>query len=107
VTGIGAAAALTGGILYIVGAGDISSAEKRCPTRTCPANAMASQQTGNTGRGLENVGGPLIGIGAGALVAGLLWHFLEKPTSAPPATATMVSPVAVAGYGGVAVFGRF
>jgi len=112
VTGIGGVALVAGVALYAVGAGDVSTAEKNCPppSHSCPPTATASQQTGNNGRGLESAGGPLIGVGAAAVLAGLLWHFLEKPAdngSAPAATATSVSPVAAPGYAGVSVVARF
>ncbi len=116
VTGIGGVAVLAGVVFYVVGAGDVSAAERNCPapTRACTgptaAAAAASQDQGNKGRGLENVGGPLIGVGAAAVAAGLLWHFLEKPAAdpgAPPAAGTSVSPVAAQGYAGVSMVGRF
>lgn len=112
VTGIGSAALVAGVALYAVGAGDVSTAEKNCPppSHSCPPSATGSQQTGNNGRGLESAGGPLIGVGAAAVVAGLLWHFLEKPAdnrSAPRAAAASVSPVAAPGYAGVSVVARF
>jgi tetratricopeptide (TPR) repeat protein len=115
VTGIGGVGVLAGVVFYVLGAGDVSSAERNCPApaRVCTgptaAAAAASQDQGNKGRGLENVGGPLIGVGAAAVAAGLLWHFLEKPSAdrgAPPAGAS-VSPVAAQGYAGVSVVGRF
>jgi len=111
VTGVGAAAAVAGVVLYAVGAGDISSAEQTCPGRVCKPGPMASaaQDQGNKGRGLENVGGPLIGVGAAAVAAGLLWHFLEKTTDNANATpaSTSVRAVVVPGYAGISASGRF
>jgi tetratricopeptide (TPR) repeat protein len=107
VVGIGGAAALTGVVLYIVGAGDISNAEKQCKNRQCPSTQTDAQNQGNQGRSLVNAGGGLIGGGLVVAGAGLVWHFLEKPTGAPPASGAHVSPVVGPGYGGVTLAGRF
>ena len=113
ITGVGGAAVLAGVVLYAVGAGDVTSAEKNCapPQRVCTGpTAATSQDQGNKGRGLETAGGPLIGVGAAAVVACLLWHFLEKPAdspSAPPAASAHVAPVIAPGYAGVLAGGRF
>jgi tetratricopeptide (TPR) repeat protein len=106
ITAGGGALAVTGGILYLVGAGDISSAEKVCGTNhnACPKGAPAIDQ-GNTGKSLELVGGTLF-IG-GVLLAGggLLWHFLE-PTG-PKQERARVTPLVAPGVAGVGVSGSF
>ena len=119
VAGIGGAAALVGVVVFAAGASDISSAEKQCPSRTCPlsgagaltqAQATAALDEGNKGRGLENAGGALIGSGLAVVAAGILWHFLEKPAdNGPSASAAVapVSPVVGFGYAGVSLAGSF
>jgi tetratricopeptide (TPR) repeat protein len=115
ITGIGGAVVAVGLVLYVVGAGDVSSAEARCPppAHSCagpPAAAASARDQGNKGRSLENAGGPLIGVGAAAVVAGLLWHFLEKPAdnqSTSPVGIPRIGPVIAPGYAGVSVGGRF
>jgi hypothetical protein len=97
VTGIGGAAIIGGVVLYIVGSGDISSASSTCPTRKNCAPSVASQ--GNDGRTLKAVGVVVGGVGIGAVVGGLLWHFFDK--GAAPASAGYISPVVAPGYAGV------
>jgi tetratricopeptide (TPR) repeat protein len=100
--GIGAAAAIGGVVLYVVGSGDISSALNVCPTRMqCPASA-ASQ--GNNGRTLETVGVVVGSVGLGTFAAGLIWLLAEKPAASPPPVGRgFVKPVLAPGYAGVEV----
>jgi hypothetical protein len=99
--GIGAAAAIGGAVLYVVGSSNISSALNVCPTRmACPPSA-ASQ--GNNGRTLEKVGVAVGSVGLGTLAAGLIWLFAEKPAAAPALGRGFVSPVLAPGYAGVEV----
>jgi hypothetical protein len=48
-------------------------------------------------------------VGAAAVVAGLIWHFAEKPKSRPPAPATGVhlQPIVTPGYAGISLGGGF
>jgi hypothetical protein len=97
-TGVGGAAAITGVILYVVGAGDISSAESACNGGRigCPG-AVADK--GNTGRSLETVGAVVGVAGVVTLGAGLVWLFTAK--SAPASGGAFVSPVVAPGYAGI------
>src|SRR5882672_64745 len=98
VVGVGGAALVTGAVLFGIGAGDISSALDRCPTRKgCPTD-VASQ--GNNGRTLEGAGVVAGLIGIAAVGAGLVWHFTEKGAEAKNAH---VSPVVGPHYAGVAL----
>jgi hypothetical protein len=100
--GIGAAAAIAGGVLYVIGSSDISSAENVCPNRVCVSASAASQ--GNNGRTLEKVGVVVGSVGLGTLAAGLIWLFAEKPALPPaPVGRAFVSPVLAPGYAGVEV----
>jgi hypothetical protein len=98
VTGIGGAAIIGGVVLYIVGSGDVSSAADACPTRKLCAPSVASQ--GNDGRTLKAVGVVVGGVGIGAVVGGLLWHYFDKG-GAPAAAGGYISPVVAPGYAGV------
>jgi hypothetical protein len=104
VVGVGGAAVVTGIVLFAVGAGDISSAEKQCQGRACTTTAAVN--LGNNGRSLENLGGGVIGGGLAVAAAGIVWHFLEKTNDgagAAPAEGTRVHPVVAPGYAGVAL----
>jgi hypothetical protein len=99
---------VTGIILYAAGAGDISTAEKSCLARAC--TTVAAVDLGNKGRGLENLGGGLLGGGLAVVAAGLVWHFLEKPNDSvggAPVTGTHVLPVVAPGYAGIALADTF
>ena len=101
--GLGGAAIAGGVVLLAVGASDISSADSACPSRTQCAKSVADQ--GNMGRTLEPVGYIVGGAGLAAVVGGLIWHFVEKPSSTP--AAMTVAPVAAPSYAGVSLGGTF
>jgi hypothetical protein len=107
VTGVGGAAAIAGGVMYLVGSGDVSSAKKTCPVSTkCPVASAISQ--GNTGDTLESAGSVTFFVGLAAVAGGVLWHFLEPtgPASGSPSKASF-TPVVGPGYSGASVVGRF
>jgi hypothetical protein len=103
--GIGGAAVVAGVVVYVIGAGDVSSAEANCPNHQCAPGDTASVSKGNDGRTLEAAGGAVLGIGAAAVVGGLIWHFAEKPKPAAPAA--FATPVVGPGYAGVGIRGQF
>jgi hypothetical protein len=105
VVGVGGAAVVAGVVLFAVGAGDISTAEKTCPNHGNCSDQNA-QNTGNSGRTLETVGVVAGAVGVAAVAGGLLWHFLETP-GAPSTTGATVTPVVAPGYAGVGLGGRF
>jgi len=100
VTGAGGAAIVTGVVLYAVGSGKVSDAEKLCPNHVCPSPAAID--SGNSGRTLESVGVVTAVVGVAAVAGGLIWHFVE-PTGARDSA--KVTPVIGPGYAGVS--GRF
>jgi hypothetical protein len=110
VTGAGGAMVVTGGVLFLVGSGKVSSAESSCPNHKCPdgPSAQSNADKGNSGRSLETVGVIVGGVGLGAVAGGLLWHFLE-PTGGDTSTVgkPIVAPQVGPGYAGVGVGGRF
>jgi hypothetical protein len=109
--GAGAAALAGGVVTYAVGAGKVSSAESLCGSNhVCPRSAGSGPiNDGNTGRSLELAGGIVGGVGAAAVVLGLVWHFSEHPrtSDAAPTTALKVQPVVAPSYAGLAVGGAF
>ncbi|HTQ43463.1 MAG TPA: hypothetical protein VMI75_11950 [Polyangiaceae bacterium] len=105
VVGVGGAAVVAGVVLFAVGAGDISTAEKTCPVHD-NCNDPNAQSTGNSGRTLETVGVVAGAVGVAAVAGGLLWHFLETP-GAPSTTGATVTPVVAPGYAGLGLGGRF
>ena len=108
VTGIGGAAVIAGGIIYLVGASDVSSAKSNCPNGVCKAGDTASANQGNTGDNLEKAGAVTFYVGLGAVAAGVLWHFLEptSPASPQPAHARF-APVVGPGFAGGSFVGSF
>jgi len=108
VVGVGAAAAITGGIIFGIGSGDVSSAEKFCPTHDTCTNADARDQ-GNRGRGEETAGIVVGAIGIAGVAGGLVWHFTEpQPGGSGTGKATpRVQPVVAPGFAGLSVGGAF
>jgi hypothetical protein len=108
VTGIGGAALVTGGVLFIVGSGKISTADKSCDptTRICQPGTDAVS-TGNSGRTLEGVGIATGAVGLAAIAGGLIWHFAENTAPSQPTTGTHVTPSVAPGYAGLSLGGTF
>jgi hypothetical protein len=109
--GAGGVLAVIGGVVYGAGSGKVSDAEKTCPDRKCPATAegQAAQDTGDTGRSQMTTGGVMLGVGAAALVGGLVWQFAfnnPKPLSDAPAV-TGLGPSFGQGFSGLSLQGRF
>jgi len=103
VVGVGGAAIVGGVILLIVGAGEISSAEKTCgPThKNCASQADVTK--GSDGRTLEIAGEVVGAVGLAATAGGLVWHFMQPQGSAK----VVASPIVAPGYAGVGVTGAF
>jgi hypothetical protein len=102
---------VTGGVLYGVGGGQVSSAEQTCGSNhLCPAGpsqASAISQ-GNSGRTNETVGVAVGSVGLAAAAAGIIWHFVEPGAQEQPKTGRpVVTPQVGPGYAGVGVGGRF
>lgn len=107
VVGVGGALMITGGVLFGVGSGNINTATQQCPSHTNCASSVAN--TGNTGRVEEGVGIAVGAVGVGAVVGGLVWHFVEGGSSSPASgmTTPHVSPVVAPTFAGLAVGGSF
>lgn len=101
VAGAGGAVAVGGIVAFVVGSGEVSSAESNCPNHKCPSGDAADVSKGNDGRTLETVGGVMVGVGAAAIAGGLIWHFVEPGTpSGSGSSATRVTPVFAPSAGG-------
>ena len=121
VVGVGAAAAIAGGVLLALGQGYISEAHDGCPpnasgqidtTKCTPQNTVPTnygegnttrQQVEDRGIGFSNAGLIVGGVGLAAIVGGIVWHFVE-PTG--PKTAAL-APVVAPGYAGLVLSGGF
>jgi hypothetical protein len=109
VVGVGGAAIITGGVLYLVGSGNVSSAENNCPapSHTGPNCTASDASSGNSGRTLESVGVVAGSVGLAAVAGGLIWHFMEPTASSTQTGKPLVVPQVGPGYAGVGVGGRF
>jgi hypothetical protein len=102
--GIGGAVFIAGGVMWLVGNGEVTSATSRCPNHmNCDDPSSISK--GNEGRTLEYVGGPLFIGGVVASAAGLIWWAFQGPKRSPPRAA--IAPSIAPGYAGVGVSGSF
>lgn len=104
VAGVGAAVAVGGLALFVVGQNKVSTARSEASdlgcdidTKVCQSGVPQSQieeindkqSSGNT---LRNTGGVMVGIGAAAVVGGVVWHFLEPTKKSGSAFVPMVGP---------------
>ena len=113
VVGAGGAAIVAGAVVYFIGKGDVSDAEKTCPGGLCPksnstATNSAAISKGNSGSNLETDGSVVFYGGLAVTAGGLLWHFLE-PTGSSTSDGPKVSfrPAVGPGYSGASVVGTF
>jgi len=106
VVGAGGAALVTGAVLLAVGSGDVSNANKSCPSHQSCAQGVADQ--GNRGRGLETAG-VVVGIaGVAGVAGGLLWHFVDaKSRAGASADGPYLRPVVAPSFAGAALGGSF
>lgn len=107
--------------LAIVGAGGVSDANSQITRLGCdPDNGTCQDNTNvrkaedlangprRTGQIEEGVGIALIGVGAAAVVGGLVWHFVEPTSQGPTQGANVgVRPDARPGYAGLSIGGSF
>jgi hypothetical protein len=105
--GVGGAAVAAGVIMIAIGAGDVSTAGQDCPSHICATDAekAAASKKQSDGYTLENAGLAVGGVGAGAVIAGLVWGIVDS--SAHKKASARVIPVFSPGYGGIAIVDRF
>jgi hypothetical protein len=77
----------------------------------CDADGLCDKQGLDQGRSLARTSNIVTGVGAVALVSGLVWYWLSAPSSSSPTSsatsAPRPSPFVVAGGAGVALTGGF
>lgn len=113
VVGVGAAAAIAGGVMLGIGQGDIAHSRDKCAqnpdgsyTCTPPFQTPDGQDRAtlnSRGTTLSNVGIIVGGVGLAAIIGGVIWHFVE-PTGTKQAAFT---PVLSPGYAGLAFGSSF
>ena len=113
--GIGAAVMVVGGILIPVGLAKIGDAQKNCAEPT-PGNFICKNQAdidaAQSGQTIVPAGKIALGVGAAAIVGGLVWEFLaNKPVpmeADKPATGRVrISPTISPGMSGALIHGTF
>ena len=119
VAGAGLVAIGIGIPLAILGANEVSKAERTIVAEGCSLEKLAcsgltpDQQAAfvdkynsdkNAGLGLEYTGIVLVGVGAAAMIGGVVWHFAE-PTG--PASRAHLQPVVRPGFAGLSLGGAF
>ncbi len=115
VTGVGAAAAITGGIIYLVESSAANAAKNKCvdenigactPKPNVTETAKAIGQDYTPANNLVPVGSILFFAGLGVAAGGLLWHFLE-PTGPAADKKASLTPTVGPGYAGLSLGGSF
>lgn len=112
VAGGGGAIAIVGAVLHFSAASDLNHYEQICPDRKCSAANANVESQANSARTRADIGGGVAFAGLGILAGGVIWYFLEKPSSASASTTprsftARVAPAVVPGYGGLSVTGNF
>jgi hypothetical protein len=115
VIGVGAAVMIVGGILIPVGLGKVTDAQKNCteaPVGSFTCRNQADVDAAQSGQTLVPAGKVALGIGAAAVVGGLVWEFLaNKPApmeADKPATGRIrISPAISPGMSGALIHGTF
>jgi hypothetical protein len=111
--GFGVATAVVGFVVYESGVPKVERGEGLCGDQhqSCPSNPTPAQTSvisdATTGTHLENVGAVVMGVGAAAIVGGLLWHFIEPTGDVAVQTALRVTPNVNRGFAGLSLDARF
>jgi len=115
VAGVGGAAFIVGGIVYLKAAHDVNTYEGQCPNHSCGTGpgATAKADAANSARSRKIAGGIVTGVGAAALAGGLILYFV-LPRSSETATASAgtllkprVDPAVTPGFAGLSLSGAF
>lgn len=111
VVGIGGVATIVGGILFFPASSRIKEIESICGGRQCnrgPGYVAEDAQLAdeaNSAITRQNVGAVVGGIGLAAVAGGLIWYFVQKPSS--PTPTALVSPTLAPGFAGATLAGQF
>ncbi len=103
VAGGGLAIGIVGAVIYFPAKSDISDYEKLCggSARQCPDGI---ESDANSARSKANLGGIVAGVGAAALIGGVVWYLLAPEE---PASASRVTPLVGTGFTGLGWSGSF
>jgi hypothetical protein len=109
VVGVGGVLTLTGILIYADAHKEVNDYKEICDgTQNCPDEVV---EPANAASKRENTGKVITGTGLVVLAGGFLWYALTpkgpRTTAALKAPRTSVTPVALPGYTGVVVDGRF
>jgi hypothetical protein len=102
--GVGGVATIIGGILIITATSDLSKLEEQCPGRICLGRPDLTEDA-NSALSRQQTGAIVGGVGLAAVAGGLIWYFVQKPSSPAPSAAFV--PAFGPGFGGANVVGRF
>jgi tetratricopeptide (TPR) repeat protein len=111
VAGVGGAVAIGGTVAYIGAKSDLSAAQELCPNpKQCESQTVIDE--GNDARSRAITSGWIAAAGGAVLAGGLVWYFVQKPSSESARVeqrglTARVAPAFGAGYGGVQLSGRF
>ncbi|MCB9589543.1 MAG: hypothetical protein H6718_29280 [Polyangiaceae bacterium] len=103
IAGGGLAVGIVGAVIYFPAKSDLSDYEQQCggSSRTCPNSIV---DDANAARSKANLGGIITGVGAAALIGGVVWYLLAPEE---PATASRVTPLVGKGFTGLGWSGAF
>jgi hypothetical protein len=114
--GVGAAAAIGGIVLFVVGNNTVNTANGDAKTDgctfnpdKCPTQALADKLTSERNPGYQNetIGAVIGGVGLAALAGGLIWHFAEGPGAPKAPGGATLTPAVAPGYAGLTLHGSF
>ncbi len=116
---VGAAAAIAGVVVTLVGQGAINKSQADClrnpsppPDFNCPPLTGFNQKDSDAKRGSDESTGLVVRgtgivvtiVGGVSLISGIIWHFVE-PTG--PKKTAWITPVVAPGYGGIVLGAKF
>ncbi|MEZ4370918.1 MAG: hypothetical protein R3B07_08830 [Polyangiaceae bacterium] len=103
VAGGGLAIGIVGAVIYFPAKSDLSDFEAQCggSSRKCPNGIV---DDANSARSKANLGGIITGVGAAALIGGVVWYLLAPEEKA---TASRVTPLVGKGFTGLGWSGAF
>lgn len=111
VVGASGAVTIVGAVVFLGGSKKVSDAEEVCSDRKCPPTPAGqdARADGDDGRKQMTVGGIVMGVGLAGVAGGLVWHFLEKPSTdaASLKPRRTLQPTFTQDYAGLTLGGTF
>ena len=114
IAGVGGAAFIVGGILYLGAAADVKDIEDKCGGRKC--NDPVDIDAGNKARDRQTLAGIISVAGVGVAVGGVVWYAVSEPQAAQSVKlpgrdskrrTARVLPAVAPGFAGLSVSGNF